>query len=471
MRRLILGLLAAAISSPALAQSSPGLVTGQVPTAAQWNSYFAAKQDVLGFTPLNIAGGVMTGRLVTAAPTTGGSGFRLPHGTAPSSPTNGDFWTTTVGVFAQINGSTIALTGSGSGSFAATSPLAVSFPAGVVTYAITGTSGGVLAGAGPAFTATPTLGVPGATLGTLAFAGNTSGTVTVRPQAAAGTPTLTFPTTTGTFAVAATAPVALSAITGTISITGAAGQVLAGAGPAFTATPTLGVAGTTVGTLAFANATSGSITLQPTTGALGSSVITMPATTGTMTVLGNTTTGSGSIVLATSPTLVTPVLGVATGTSFNGLTISTTTGTFTLTNAKTFFVSNSITLAGTDSTTWTGPSTNATLAALNIQNQTLSGGANVTSLSLSTGSVTIDCGSRPLQFITNGGAFTLTAPANDGSCIVMTTNNGSAGTITFSGFTVGSSTGDSLTTANGSKFSIMIWRINGTAGYRVAAHQ
>lgn len=39
--------------SGALAQSSPGLVTGQVPTAAQWNSYFAAKQDYLGFTPLN----------------------------------------------------------------------------------------------------------------------------------------------------------------------------------------------------------------------------------------------------------------------------------------------------------------------------------------------------------------------------------------------------------------------------------
>jgi len=37
-----------------------------------------------------------------------------------------------------------------------------------------------------------------------------------------------------------------------------------------------------------------------------------PDVTGTLTVLGNTTTGSGSIVLATSPTLVTPLLGTPT---------------------------------------------------------------------------------------------------------------------------------------------------------------
>jgi hypothetical protein len=51
------------------------------------------------------------------------------------------------------------------------------------------------------------------------------------------------------------------------------------------------------------------------------------------------------------------------------------------------------------------------------------------------------------------------------------TNNGSAGAITFSGFTVGSNVGDSLTTTNTEKFSIHIWRINGVSGYRIAAHQ
>lgn len=33
--------------------------------------------------------------------------IRLPHGTAPSSPTNGDMWTTTSGVYHRVNGVTI----------------------------------------------------------------------------------------------------------------------------------------------------------------------------------------------------------------------------------------------------------------------------------------------------------------------------------------------------------------------------
>jgi hypothetical protein len=128
--------------------------------------------------------------------------------------------------------------------------------------------------------------------------------------------------------------------------------------------------------------------------------------------------------------------------------------------------------SGVTYTNGTGTGCNTALASLTQADQTISGGGNVTSLSLTTsGSVTIDCGARPLQFITNNGAWTLTAPANDGSCILLVTNGASAGAITFSGFSVGASTGDALTTTNTSKFSISIWRINGTAGYRVAAHQ
>lgn len=33
--------------------------------------------------------------------------FRLPHGTAPSAPVNGDVWTTTAGLFVRVNGSTV----------------------------------------------------------------------------------------------------------------------------------------------------------------------------------------------------------------------------------------------------------------------------------------------------------------------------------------------------------------------------
>ena len=45
--------------------------------------------------------------LNTAASTTAQSGFRLPHGTAPTSPVNGDMWTTTAGLFLRTNGSTV----------------------------------------------------------------------------------------------------------------------------------------------------------------------------------------------------------------------------------------------------------------------------------------------------------------------------------------------------------------------------
>lgn len=48
-----------------------------------------------------------TGLLNTKASVAGGSGFRLPHGTAPSSPVDGDMWTTTSGLFVRVNGSTV----------------------------------------------------------------------------------------------------------------------------------------------------------------------------------------------------------------------------------------------------------------------------------------------------------------------------------------------------------------------------
>jgi hypothetical protein len=110
-------------------------------------------------------------------------------------------------------------------------------------------------------------------------------------------------------------------------------------------------------------------------------------------------------------------------------------------------------------------------ASLTRSDQVVSGGAIVPALSLPTGSFTIDCGLRPLQYITNGGAFTITAPLNDGSCILLVTNNASAGTITFTGFTDGSNTGDSLTTTNTNIFYISIFRINGKSAHMVHAGQ
>jgi hypothetical protein len=76
-------------------------------------------------------------------------------------------------------------------------------------------------------------------------------------------------------------------------------------------------------------------------------------------------TGSGALVFATSPTLVTPTLGVASATSINGLTVSTTTGTLTLVNGSTLATAGafSTTLTATAATNVTLPTT-GTLATL-----------------------------------------------------------------------------------------------------------
>jgi hypothetical protein len=62
-------------------------------------------------------------------------------------------------------------------------------------------------------------------------------------------------------------------------------------------------------------------------------------------------TGSGAAVFATSPTLVTPTLGVATATSVNkvAITAPATSSTLTIADGKTLTASNTLTFTGTDS--------------------------------------------------------------------------------------------------------------------------
>ena len=83
IRKLIAGMALLIAVSPALAQSSPGLSHGQVPTAGQWNGYFAAKQDALGFRPLNRAGDTMLGPINMLPSTATGAGVSLAPGIDP----------------------------------------------------------------------------------------------------------------------------------------------------------------------------------------------------------------------------------------------------------------------------------------------------------------------------------------------------------------------------------------------------
>jgi hypothetical protein len=194
-------------------------------------------------------------------------------------------------------------------------------------------------------------------------------------------------------------------------------------------------------------------------------VMTFPTTSATIarTDAANTFTG-------------TQTFGALVYTTLNGNTWATGTGTLSIAAAKTLTASNTLTLAGTDSTTMTFPATSANVAALNLTAQAFTGGIRVTSYSIGTPSngstTTLDSGNGPLQYMTNNVAgLTIAAPANDGNLVLYILNGASAGTVTWSGFTVGSNTGDALTTTNTSKFMVSITRINSISTYIIKALQ
>jgi hypothetical protein len=89
-----------------------------IPTATISNPAITGTGTYVGLTG--------SGKLVTAASTTTQAGLNLPAGAAPTSPVNGDLWTTTAGLFARINGGTLGPFGTSSGtvsSIATTSPI------------------------------------------------------------------------------------------------------------------------------------------------------------------------------------------------------------------------------------------------------------------------------------------------------------------------------------------------------------
>jgi hypothetical protein len=135
-----------------------------------------------------------------------------------------------------------------------------------------------------------TIGSAGAT-----FNGSTSGTITVAATAVAGSNTLTLPAATDTLVGKATTD-----------------------------------------------------TLTNKTISFGSNTITM--TSAQLATAVSDETGSGALVFATSPTLVTPTLGVASATTINKVTITApaTGSTLTIADGKTLSVSNTLTLTGTD---------------------------------------------------------------------------------------------------------------------------
>lgn len=113
----------------------------------------------------------------------------------------------------------------------------------------------------------------------------------------------------------------------------------------------------------------------------------------------------------TSPTMVTPTLGVASATSINkvAITAPATSATLTIANGKTLTASNSITLAGTDATTMTFPSTDASIARTDAA-QTFTG--TQTFAGAVVGSVQALSGAGAVNVTTLTTAFTSTATGN-----------------------------------------------------------
>lgn len=151
-------------------------------------------------------------------------------------------------------------------------------------------------------------------------------------------------------------------------------------------------------------------------------------TTGTLSVARGgtgvtTSTGSGSVVLSTGPTLMSPVLGVATATSINkvAITAPVTSATLTIANGKTLTANHSLTLAGTDSTTMTFPSTSASIARTDAA-QTFTGNQTVNGAVI--GNVQALSGAGAVDVVSFSTAFTSTATGN-----ALTLANGAVGQI------------------------------------------
>lgn len=291
-----------------------------------------------------------------------------------------------------------------------------------------------------------TLGATGSTLGVLALSGSTSGTVTVQPAAAAGTWTLTLPTSGGTNNYVLTTNGSGTASWSQVSLTAGVTGVLPVANG--------GTNASSAGITAFNNITGYS-------------------------AAGATGTTSTNLVFSTSPTLVTPTLGVATATSINKVTITAPATSATLTiadgktvthnatttfagvDSKTLTINNSLTLAGTDGTTMTFPSTTATIARTDAA-QTFTGAQTYSNAVIYTNNavtVSSNAGTVPitakLNTFTNSSAAAMTitmatASATDGQMTIVRIYDFSAVAQTITWVNTENSTVTAPTTSNGS---------------------
>jgi|694.fasta_scaffold27378_3 hypothetical protein len=190
-------------------------------------------------------------------------------------------------------------------------------------------------------------------------------------------------------------------------------------------------------------------------------------------------TGTGKMVLDTSPTLVTPVLGVATATSINKLTLTApaTSATLTVADGASLVTSGaySLTLTTTALTNVTLPTTGtlATLAGAEaLTNKTLTNPTvtnyveTLYAIGNSSTAVTIDLANGTVQTVTMTGNCTFTMPtATAGKSFILIVSSG-AGSFagTFTSVKWPSATAPTLTTT-ASRWDILTFVADGTNWY------
>jgi hypothetical protein len=146
---------------------------------------------------------------------------------------------------------------------------------------------------------------------------------------------------------------------------------------------------------------------------------TFPAATDTVVELAATQTLSNK-------TFTAPALGAATATSINGNTFTTGTYTLTGTAAKTLTFQNSLTFAGSDSTTHTFPNASSTVAELGVAE-------TFTALQTLTGLTT----SGAAVIINNAGASNISVCSTSCSGTITIGNSSNTGKLVLAGLSTG----------------------------------
>ena len=175
--------------------TSPALVITQDGTGDVVQFKDATSDTTYSFIDLN-------GKVNTVASTTTSAGFNVPHGTAPTSPVNGDIWTTTGNLWVRINGFSQAVALQGSSAQLSTNNI---FTNASSTYGNSTAAGTINLGTG----ATVSGSTKALNIGTGGVAGSTT-TITIGSNSGGTSTTTLQGTTNGVTAAADTNSTALA---------------------------------------------------------------------------------------------------------------------------------------------------------------------------------------------------------------------------------------------------------------------